>query len=80
MTIDESIRRIAAEEVAKFMKPVNLTPVPEFCKQVGIDRKTLWRAEKQGKLKLTRIGDRTFVDTNQFADNKPLAQPSGSAN
>lgn len=66
MSLEESIRKIIAEELNRH--PVNdLQPVAEFCELKNISRVTLWRAEKEGKIKLTRIGRKVFVNPNQFA-------------
>lgn len=66
MSLEESIRKFIAEELDR--QPVNdLQPVAKFCESKNISRVTVWRAEKEGKIKLTRIGRKVFVNLNQFA-------------
>jgi len=67
MNLEESIRKIANEEFDKRQTQSNLVPVEEFCKQKNISLITVWRAEKSGKLKLSRIGKKVFVNQSQFS-------------
>lgn len=67
MSIEEHIRKIVAEELVKLQQKVELVPIAEFCKAKKISRGTLWRAEKEGRVKLTRIGARVFINQEQFA-------------
>lgn len=46
-----------------------LEPINKFCKDVGMSRTTLWRLEKEGKIKLHRIGCRVFVDRADLTNN-----------
>lgn len=66
MTLDEHIRKIVAEELAKIQTPKELISVTEFCKKRNINRSTVWRAEKEGKVNLIRIGKKTFINPEQF--------------
>lgn len=66
MNIDEHIREIVIDELSK-RQPEELVSIEEFCKRQKISRTTLWRAEKEGKVKLARIGKRVFINTHQFA-------------
>lgn len=66
MSIDEIIRKIVIEELDKRQRKSELIPVAEFCASKKISRVTIWRAEKSGQIKLTRIGKSIFIDTNQF--------------
>lgn len=65
-TIEDHFRAIA-QQVLDARPPVELVPLEDFCKQKRISRITVWRAEKKGQIKLTRIGKRIFVDLSQFA-------------
>lgn len=65
-TIEDHFRAIA-QQVIDARPPVYLLPLEDFCKQKKISRITVWRAEKRGQIKLTRIGKRIFVDLSQFA-------------
>ncbi|UYN88140.1 MAG: hypothetical protein KIT51_07815 [Cyclobacteriaceae bacterium] len=66
MSLEENIRKIVAEEIQKAGKQSDLVPLAEFCKEKNLSRVTVWRAEKQGKMKLTRIGKKVFVSPQQF--------------
>lgn len=71
MNLEESIRKFIAEEVSR--QPVNdLQPVLEFCRSKNISRVTIWRAEKQKKIKITRIGRKVFVPLSQFVSGGNL--------
>ena len=61
------IRQIVHEELSKRSDETELVSVPEFCRKHAISRVTLWRAEKEGRVKVTRIGKRVFLNPNQFA-------------
>lgn len=65
MDFETHLRQLVAEEISK-QQPSDLVPLEEFCEQKSISRITVWRAEKRGELKLTRIGKRVFVNTRQF--------------
>lgn len=69
MSLEETIREIARDEYSKLQQEghANLMPAEEFCDKKEISYVTLWRAEKRGEIKLTRIGKRVFINTNQFA-------------
>jgi hypothetical protein len=43
-----------------------LTPLNTFCQKRNLSRTTMWRGEKQGRWKLTRIGKKIYVDESQF--------------
>lgn len=66
LSIDDYIRQRVDEELANRPK-VELIPVDQFCKNMGLSRVTIWRQEKLGKIYLTRIGDKIFVNMEQFA-------------
>lgn len=67
MSLEETIREIARDEYSKLQQDGgNLMPADEFCEKKDISYVTLWRAEKRGEIKLTRIGKRVFINTNQF--------------
>lgn len=66
MSLEESFQKFIADQLSK-RQPEELKSVPDFCKEKKISRVTLWRAEKRGEVKLTRIGRRVFINTNQFA-------------
>ena len=55
------IREMIVQELDKIKTP-NLIPINQFCKEKGVSRVTLWRAEKQGRIRLSRIGRKIFVD------------------
>lgn len=59
------IRKIVHDELSK-RADTDLVSITKFCKDKDISRVTLWRAEKDGKVKLTRIGKRVFLNPNQF--------------
>ncbi len=61
MSIDEQIRKIVVEELEKRLTP-ELIPVPEYCRKNNIHRSTVWRAEKEGKVKLYRVGKKVFIN------------------
>jgi hypothetical protein len=67
MNIEESIRKIVTEELDKRQSQGDIVPLEEFCRTKGISRVTVWRAERSGKLKLTRIGTKVFVNKSQFS-------------
>ena len=50
-------RRAAATE---------LVPMDLFCQQKKISRVTMWRKEKEGTVKVIRIGKKLFVNPTQF--------------
>ena len=66
MSLEENIRKIVVDELSK-RQPEELQSVTEFCKAKKISRITIWRAEKEGKIKLARIGKRVFINPHQFA-------------
>lgn len=66
MTLDEHIRKIVAEELAKHQSSADIVPVAEFCKVKNIHRNTVWRAEKEGRIKLIRLGKKVFINPQQF--------------
>lgn len=67
MTIDEIVRKIINDELDKHQRKSEIVPVADFCKAKKISRVTIWRAEKNGQIKLTRIGKSVFIDINQFS-------------
>lgn len=69
MSLEDQIRKIVIDEISKRERgpSVELVPVKEFCERQKIRASTLWRHEKLGKIKLSRIGKRVFVDQRQFA-------------
>jgi hypothetical protein len=67
MNLEENIRKIVADELDKRQQQVEFIPVADFCKSRKISRITIWRAEKEGKIKLSRIGKKIFINPNQFA-------------
>lgn len=64
--LESLIRQIVADELAKTQRMGELQSIAEFCKARKISKVTLWRAEKQGRIKLVRIGKRVFIDSTQF--------------
>lgn len=66
MSLEENIRKIVVDELSK-RQPEELQSISEFCKSKDISRITVWRAEKEGKVKLTRIGRKVFINPRQFA-------------
>ncbi len=65
MDLEHQIRKIVQDELNKIEHMPRLVPLQKFCDDLGINRVTIWRAEKEGRLQLTRIGTRIFVDANQ---------------
>jgi hypothetical protein len=65
--IEAIVKRIVREEMQK-LGPINLQPVDEFCDKIGINRVTLWKQEKLGKVKIHRIGTRCFVNAQDFIE------------
>lgn len=65
MSIDEQIRKIVVEELEKRLTP-ELIPLTEYCKLKNIHRSTVWRAEKEGKVKLHRVGKKVFINPQTF--------------
>lgn len=63
--LEKTIRQLISEELDKRQQS-DIVPASEFCKKKGISRITLWRAERSGGIKITRIGKRCFVDQSQF--------------
>jgi hypothetical protein len=66
MSLEESIRKIVKDEIEKRNQKTELVPVADFCKDKNLSRITIWRGEKQGKFKLTRIGRKVFINPQQF--------------
>jgi hypothetical protein len=66
MSIEDQIQKIVNECVSS-RHAVNLVEASDFCQKKNISRVTLWRAEKRGEVKLTRIGRRVFINLDQFA-------------
>lgn len=66
MSLEETIREIVRDEFLKLQRSDNLVSLKDFCSQKRLSRVTIWRMEKQGKIKLTRMGTRIFINTNQF--------------
>lgn len=66
MTLDETIRMMINEELDKRERKTDLVRISDFCKSKNISRTTLWRAEKEGRLTMTRIGKKVFINMNQF--------------
>lgn len=64
--IETLIRKIVSEELDKAKLNTELVSVTEFCNRHGLNRVTLWRAEKEGRVKVVRIGTRVFLNPNQF--------------
>ena len=65
-SIEETIRQIVADELSKRQQNEELQSVSDFCRTKHISRVTLWRAEKEGRIKLVRIGRKVFVPSQQF--------------
>jgi len=66
--VRELVSDIVKRELEKSNSVPRLVPLEKFCKDVGINRTTLWKAAKDGQIKLQRIGRRVFVDaTQEFA-------------
>ncbi len=66
MSIEETIRAIVTDELDKREHKKDLVPVSTFCKAHNLSRITVWRQERQGKLKVVRIGRKVFIQPNQF--------------
>lgn len=65
-TLSDTIKKIVNDELDKRRPKTNLIPVEEFCKKKKISRTSVWRARKAGTVKTVYIGDRVFIDLNQF--------------
>lgn len=66
--IEATIRSVVADELAKLTnREPKLVPLNDFSKEKKVTRVSLWRWEKSGQIKMTRIGKRVFIDMNQFA-------------
>jgi hypothetical protein len=65
MSLEDHIRKIVVDELSKH-QPAELVSISQFCKAKNVSRVTVWRAERAGRLKLTRIGRKVFVKTDQF--------------
>lgn len=63
--LENIIQEMVSRELAKHQSN-ELIPISEFCRQAKVSRITLWRQEKQGMIKLTRIGRKVFVNPQQF--------------
>lgn len=66
MSLEQTIRNMISEELDKRQQSDNLIPMSEFCAKKNLSRTTIWRNEKQGEIKLTRIGRKIFIDQSQF--------------
>lgn len=66
MDLEQSIRKIICEELDKRQQGNDLIPLADFCKSKNINRVTIWRHEKEGRIKLDRIGKKVFVNSSQF--------------
>ena len=66
MNLEQSIRQIVCEELDKRTQTDTLIPLAQFCKEKNLNRVTVWRAEKEGRIKLDRIGKKIFVNQTQF--------------
>lgn len=64
---EQGIRAIVRDEIDRQAGRPHLQSVEDFCKSVGLSRVTLWRQEKQGQIKIHRIGKRCFVDPASIA-------------
>jgi predicted DNA-binding transcriptional regulator AlpA len=71
MNLEEHIRKIVAEELDKRQQAQELVSITEFCQANKIHRNTIWRHEKEGRLKLIRIGRKVFINPQQFSALKP---------
>lgn len=67
MSIEETIRELINQELDKRTQSADIVPVEQFCQDKGVSRITIWRAEKEGRLKVVRIGKRKFIDTRQWS-------------
>lgn len=68
--LEKIIREIVGDELDKRQQTINLMSVSEFCKKHSFNRTTVWRLEKQRKIKTVRLGKKVFVDLNQFSNPK----------
>ena len=59
------IRKIIIEELGN-REQNNLIHQSDFCKNNNISRTTIWRMQKEGKLKIIKLGRKVFIQTNQF--------------
>lgn len=67
MSMEEQVREIVRQELDRQSGRSHLQSVEDFCQEVGLSRTTLWRQERQGRIKLHRIGKRVFVDPQALA-------------
>jgi predicted DNA-binding transcriptional regulator AlpA len=74
MGLEENLRKIVSdllrEELDKLHRSDDLIPVSEFCRQKGLSRTTIWRQERQGQLRIVRIGRRLFINSAQFRNSE----------
>jgi len=47
-----------------------LKPISYFMKKYHVDRSTIWRWEKEGKVKLTRLGRKVYAKESDFKIEK----------
>lgn len=64
---EQGIRTIVRDELDRQSGRPHLQSIEDFCQAVGVSRVTLWRQEKQGQIKIHRIGKRCFVDPASIA-------------
>jgi len=66
MSFEETVRAMITDELDKRERKSELQPVAQFCKDKHISRVSLWRHEKQGRVKIVRIGSKLFINPDQF--------------
>jgi hypothetical protein len=48
-----------------------LTPLPDWCKQVGLDYQRGWRLAKRNEIDVTKLGTRYYVLGDGLGDASP---------
>ena len=64
--LEDEIKKMISAELDRRSAATELQPVAKFCKDKNISRVSLWRHEKQGKIKIVRIGSKLFINPAQF--------------
>lgn len=65
-TIEESISDLVKGAIQNATSSP-LIPVQKFASSHNLSMTTIWRQEKAGAIKITRVGRKRFVNLNQFA-------------
>jgi len=64
--LETSIKQMINAELDRRAAATELVPMDLFCQQKKISRVTMWRKEKEGTVKVIRIGKKLFVNPTQF--------------